>query len=104
MLDAKAQVYRLSHGYGSAASPAASAAAAAARDSPEASLVAHGFVQLLLTLLRHEPPPTHVAVAVDAPGATFRSAMFPLYKAGRAEAPAGRRCCQLRRAVFCVCV
>ncbi|GBF96296.1 DNA polymerase I [Raphidocelis subcapitata] len=122
LLDAKAQVYRLSHGYGDAASPAAAAshaaAAAAAAASPapppgapppppgapppeESSLVAHGFLQILLSLFGHKPPPTHMAVVVDAPGATFRwggvgvptyppsNLLYPDYKAHRTEAPAG---------------
>ena len=38
----------------------------------EASLVAHGFLQILLSLFNHKPPPTHMAVVVDAPGANFR--------------------------------
>jgi hypothetical protein len=86
LLDAKAQVYRLSHGYGEAASPAAGGAAGGGEES---SLVAHGFVQVLLTLFNHKPPPTHMAVVVDAPGATFRNLLYPQYKAGRSEAPAG---------------
>jgi len=88
LIDAKAQVYRLSHGYGDAANSGAAAAAAAAVGATatsssssaqpyagageESSLVAHGFVQILLSLFNHKPPPTHMAVVVDAPGATFR--------------------------------
>lgn len=95
LIDAKAQVYRLSHGYGDPAAPAAArsagpappggaaAAAAAPGADPsqppapagageEDSLVTHGFVNVLLNLFAHKPPPTHMAVVVDAPGATFR--------------------------------
>lgn len=45
--------------------------------------------QVLLSLFRHEPAPTHMAVVVDAPGANFRNALYPQYKAGRAAAPEG---------------
>jgi hypothetical protein len=38
----------------------------------ESSLVAHGFMNILLGMFAHKPPPTHMAVVVDAPGATFR--------------------------------
>jgi hypothetical protein len=78
LIDAKAQVYRLSHGYGPPAAPAPAAAAPDAPPPPppgggqEASLVAHGFVQILISLFGHKPPPTHMAVVVDAPGANFR--------------------------------
>lgn len=43
-----------------------------------------GFCSMLLNLLREEKPaPTHVVVAFDAPGKSFRSEIFPGYKANR---------------------
>jgi hypothetical protein len=80
LIDAKAQVYRLSHGYGDAATappPAPQAgpgSGSGGGSGEESSLVAHGFVNILLSLFNHKPPPTHMAVVVDAPGATFRHA------------------------------
>ncbi len=43
-----------------------------------------GFCSMLLNLLREEEPaPTHVAVAFDAPGKSFRNDIFLGYKANR---------------------
>ncbi|KAI8476382.1 MAG: PIN domain-like protein [Monoraphidium minutum] len=96
LIDTKAQVYRLTHGYGDSAAPSAqqgAAAAGAAGGAPEAlgesSIVAHGFVNILLGLFAHKPPPTHMAVVVDAPGANFRNVLYPQYKGQRSEAPPG---------------
>ncbi|MSS45811.1 DNA polymerase I [Cutibacterium sp. WCA-380-WT-3A] len=47
----------------------------------------HGFVAMLINLLRNEKP-THVAVAWDLPGGTFRTTEYSEYKAGRAATPA----------------
>ena len=46
----------------------------------------YGFTRVLLKLLREENP-THVAVAFDAPGKTFREELYDAYKATRPEAP-----------------
>lgn len=46
----------------------------------------YGFVRMLLKMLR-EHKPTHVAVAFDAPGATFRHEAYEGYKAQRERAP-----------------
>lgn len=43
----------------------------------------HGFVAMLINLLRNEKP-THVAVAWDLAGGTFRTTEYSEYKAGRA--------------------
>ena len=45
-----------------------------------------GFTNAVLEVLRNERP-THLAVAFDAPGDTFRNEMFPEYKANRDETP-----------------
>jgi len=45
-----------------------------------------GFVTMLAKVLREERP-THVAVASDPPGGSFRNRIFPEYKAGRDKQP-----------------
>ena len=45
-----------------------------------------GFVNSLLDILNNENP-THIAVAFDLPGPTFRHEMFPEYKANREATP-----------------
>ena len=45
-----------------------------------------GFTKYLLELIAREKP-THVAVAFDPPGGTFRNKLYPEYKANRAETP-----------------
>lgn len=46
----------------------------------------HGFINTLLRLIKdHEP--THVAVAFDLPGGTFRTREYADYKGGRAKTP-----------------
>ena len=45
-----------------------------------------GFTKYLLELLEREKP-THIAVAFDPPGGTFRNEMYPAYKANRPETP-----------------
>lgn len=47
----------------------------------------HGFTSMFLTLLENEKP-THVAVAFDLPGGTFRTQEYTEYKGGRDETPA----------------
>ncbi|MDO5723417.1 MAG: DNA polymerase I [Flaviflexus sp.] len=47
----------------------------------------HGFLSTLIKLYSEEHP-THVAVAFDLPGGTFRTREYAEYKAGRAETPA----------------
>ena len=46
----------------------------------------YGFATMLLSLLSSEKP-THVAVAFDVSRRTFRSEIFPEYKANRAKTP-----------------
>src|ERR1700683_4952520 len=46
----------------------------------------HGFASMLVYLIR-ERRPSALAVAFDAPGATFRDEILEDYKAGRAETP-----------------
>ena len=46
----------------------------------------HGFTSMLVYLIR-EQQPSSLAVAFDAPGATFRDEILEDYKAGRAETP-----------------
>jgi len=47
---------------------------------------AYGFVTMLAKVLREERP-THVVVAMDPPGGSFRQTMFPAYKANRDKQP-----------------
>ena len=46
----------------------------------------HGFVSMFLSLLDNEQP-THVAVAFDLPGGTFRTEEYAEYKGTRDETP-----------------
>lgn len=46
----------------------------------------YGFIQMLLKLLKDHDP-QHVAVVFDASRTTFRTTMYPLYKANRAATP-----------------
>jgi len=46
----------------------------------------YGFATMLISLLQSEKP-THVAVAFDVSRKTFRSEIFPEYKANRAKTP-----------------
>lgn len=45
-----------------------------------------GFTKYLLELINKRNP-THIAVAFDPPGGTFRNLMYPEYKANRGETP-----------------
>ena len=45
-----------------------------------------GFTKYLLEMIEREKP-THLAVAFDPPGGTFRSEMYPEYKANRPDTP-----------------
>ncbi len=45
-----------------------------------------GFTKYLVELLERERP-THIAVAFDPPGGTFRNRLYEQYKANRAETP-----------------
>ena len=47
----------------------------------------YGFVSMLINLLREEQP-SHVAVAFDLAGGTFRTEQYGEYKGGRAPTPA----------------
>ena len=47
---------------------------------------AYGFVTMLIKVLRDEKP-THIAVASDPPGGSFRRRIYPEYKAGRDAQP-----------------
>ncbi|MDR2280384.1 MAG: DNA polymerase I, partial [Gordonia sp. (in: high G+C Gram-positive bacteria)] len=46
----------------------------------------YGFTSMLINLLRDEEP-THIAAAFDVSRQTFRSEMFPEYKAQRSKSP-----------------
>lgn len=52
----------------------------------EDTSILYGFTKYLLELIRKEQP-THIAVAFDPPGKTFRNELFPEYKANRNETP-----------------
>ena len=45
-----------------------------------------GFTKYILELIERERP-THLAVAFDPPGGTFRNRIYPEYKATREETP-----------------
>ncbi|MBR3012851.1 MAG: DNA polymerase I [Bacteroidales bacterium] len=45
-----------------------------------------GFTKYLLEMIEREKP-THLAVAFDPPGGTFRNEMYPEYKANRPDTP-----------------
>ena len=45
-----------------------------------------GFTKYILELIEREKP-THLAVAFDPPGGTFRHEMYPEYKGTRSETP-----------------
>jgi DNA polymerase-1 len=46
----------------------------------------HGFISMLLNLLEGEKP-THLAVAFDISGPSFRATEYPEYKGNRGETP-----------------
>lgn len=48
--------------------------------------ILYGFTKYLLELVSRSQP-THLAVAFDPPGGTFRNEMYPQYKANRSETP-----------------
>jgi DNA polymerase I len=50
-----------------------------------------GVVNMLRKLIA-DYAPTHIAVVFDAPGKTFRDALYPAYKANRPEMPDDLRC------------
>lgn len=52
----------------------------------QATNAVYGFTSMLINLLRDEKP-THIAVAFDLPGGTWRNSEFPDYKAQRAPTP-----------------
>lgn len=52
----------------------------------QATNAVHGFTSMFLSLLEKEEP-THVAVAFDLPGGTFRTEQYPQYKGTRDETP-----------------
>ena len=45
-----------------------------------------GFTKYILELIEKEKP-THLAIAFDPPGGTFRHEMYPEYKATRQKTP-----------------
>jgi DNA polymerase-1 len=47
---------------------------------------AYGFVTMLIKVLREEKP-THIVIASDPPGGSFRRELYPEYKAGRDAQP-----------------
>ena len=58
-----------------------------ATDTGQHTNAVYGFTAMLLTMIRQQRP-THVAVAFDLSGPTFRSKEYGEYKAGRSETPA----------------
>lgn len=46
----------------------------------------YGFTRMIFNLVKNEQP-THIAVAFDLPGGTFRDRIYSEYKAGRDETP-----------------
>ena len=55
-------------------------------DTGQHTNAVHGFVSMLLTMIRQQKP-THVAVAFDLDTPTFRSLEYTEYKAGRNKTP-----------------
>ncbi|MDO5742885.1 MAG: DNA polymerase I [Micrococcaceae bacterium] len=55
-------------------------------DTGQYTNAVHGFVSMLLTMIRQQKP-THVAVAFDLDTPTFRSLEYTEYKAGRNKTP-----------------
>ncbi|MFC7374383.1 DNA polymerase I [Brachybacterium sp. GCM10030267] len=52
----------------------------------QATNAVYGFARMLINVVASERP-SHVVVAFDLPGATFRDRMYEQYKAGRDETP-----------------
>ena len=52
----------------------------------EDTSILFGFTKYLLELIEREKP-SHIAVAFDPPGGTFRNQLYPEYKANRSETP-----------------
>lgn len=52
----------------------------------ENTSILYGFTKYLFELIQKEQP-THMAVAFDPPGGTFRNEMYPEYKANRDATP-----------------
>jgi DNA polymerase-1 len=52
----------------------------------QATNAVYGFARMLFNVVTHEQP-THVAVAFDLPGGTFRDRIYDQYKAGRETTP-----------------
>ena len=52
----------------------------------EDTSILFGFTKYLLELIEREKP-SHIAVAFDPPGGTFRNQLYPEYKANRTETP-----------------
>lgn len=63
IIDTMAQAYRLHTGFGTQRLTDS--------EGRDTSML-HGFMAILLRVLAHKPPATHMAIVVDAPGATFR--------------------------------
>ncbi|MGY5764455.1 DNA polymerase I [Brachybacterium sp. DNPG3] len=53
----------------------------------QATNAVYGFTRMIINVVASEQP-THVAVAFDLPGGTFRDRIYDQYKAGRDETPA----------------
>lgn len=85
LIDGTALLYRcyFSLGAGGAGGGAKLTSALTGQDTS----VAHGFVSQLLRLLELDPAPTHAAAVFDAPGKTFRHALYPEYKGQRPPSP-----------------
>src|SRR5699024_2249685 len=52
----------------------------------QATNAVYGFTRMIINVVASEQP-THVAVAFDLPGGTFRDRIYDQYKAGRDESP-----------------
>ena len=50
--------------------------------------ILYGFTKYLLEMLQREKP-THVAVAFDPPGGSFRNQLYPEYRDAAADSAAG---------------
>ena len=85
LIDGTALLYRCYFSLG--AGGAGGGAKLTAQLTGQDTSVAHGFISQILRLLELDPAPTHAAAIFDAPGKTFRHALYPEYKGHRPPSP-----------------
>ena len=65
LIDAHALMFRFHHAYGKLLQS----------EAGEQTSISFGVMRTLLDMLEVNPPPSHLAIVMDAPGKTFRCAM-----------------------------